>query len=105
VPCKKASPFVQELHEDYKDKGLVVLAPAFRSPDEEITKYFDDHKYTYTPLPNAERLVQEYRIRAFPTFVLIGPRGQELERFVGGKPENTFPTIRKMLDRFMEEQG
>lgn len=106
LPCKKASPFVQELHEDYGEKGVAVYALAFRSPEDDVRAYFRDNKYTYGSLLSADDAVRAYKVRAFPTYVLIGREGQEVARFVGGNPETTFARIREAIDAYLAaEQG
>ncbi|MEO0483528.1 MAG: TlpA disulfide reductase family protein, partial [Planctomycetota bacterium] len=105
LPCKKASPFIQELHEDYADKRVAVYALAFRSPDDDVRAYFEDHKYTYGSLLQADDVVRDYKVRAFPTYVLLGIHGQEIARFVGGKPEETFAEIRATIDQHLAELG
>jgi len=103
LPCKQASPFIQELHEDYADKNVAVYALAFRSPDDKVREYFEDHKYTYGSLLQADDVVRAYKVRAFPTYVLLGVQGQELQRFEGGKPEETFAEIREAIDAYLAE--
>jgi thiol-disulfide isomerase/thioredoxin/outer membrane lipoprotein-sorting protein len=76
IPCGKAAPDVQKLSEAYKDKGVKVLALAVREKDDAApTKYMKEHNYTYTALLKGDDTAKAFRVKAYPTYFVIGPDG------------------------------
>lgn len=83
-PCRAAMPGMQELHEKYKDKGLVVLGMNVeKSAKADPAKYMKENKFTYGLMLESGGIAQQYAIRAYPTFILIGPDGRILFRDQG----------------------
>ncbi|TVQ60388.1 MAG: TlpA family protein disulfide reductase [Phycisphaerales bacterium] len=108
LPCKLSSPLVQKLHEDYEGKPVTVLGLAVRERDlSKPAEYMDENGYTYTILLEADDVATEYRVRAYPSFVVIGPEGELLHMARGFHPENNdpFPKIRELIDEHLAKLG
>lgn len=102
LPCKLSSPLVQKLHEDYEGKPVTVLGLAVRERDlSKPQEYMDENGYTYAILLEADAVASEYRVRAYPSFVVIGPSGELLHMARGFHPENNnpFEQIREIIDQ------
>lgn len=98
VPCRMATPEVQKLHEDYKDRGVRVFGLAVREKDDQKPiDYFKKNNLTYGLLLKADDVAKAYRILAYPTFVVIGRDG-ELLHTAQSFSETTFPEIRRVID-------
>jgi len=106
IPCRKASPHVQKIHEDYADRGVKVfgLAVRERSKDKPIA-YFEEHGYTYGLLLDADATAREYKIRAYPTFIVIDQSGQIVLSKAGFDEETTFQSIRDKIDKLLDVTG
>jgi len=104
LPCKKAGPQVQKLHEDYAGKGVKVLGLAVRERKADAPgKYMEEHGYTYTVLLDADKVAREYGVKSYPTFVVVGYDGEVVHTEIGYDDEVTFQKIREVLDRELEK--
>jgi thiol-disulfide isomerase/thioredoxin len=79
APCKKALPHLAELHENYGDKGLVVLGinpfDAKRSA-EELEKFYATYGVTHTNLLDSGRVVvKDFQISPYPTIYILDREG------------------------------
>lgn len=75
-PCRKSIPHLNEIHEKYKDKNLVIIGVSDEAPA--IVKDFQ--KGTPMNYPNgiAKGLVQKYGVSGIPHAFLIGKDGKLL---------------------------
>ena len=100
LPCKKATPFLQQLHEDYADKGVKLFGLACREKDRQAPiDYFKENNLGYTLLLGADGVAKDMQVKAYPTYILIDTDGGIVETWVGGKPEDTFAKIRRAIDK------
>lgn len=83
-PCREAMPGMQNLHKKYKTKGLAVVGMNVeRSKTADPAKYMKDRGFDYELLLNAETTTAAYKIRGFPTFLLLDKNGKILWMAVG----------------------
>ncbi len=75
-PCRAEMPQIQALHDQFKEKGLVVIGINYSEPAETAKKYFSDGKYTIGNLLDADSVVYEkYGGGGIPKVVLIDKDG------------------------------
>lgn len=102
LPCRKASPMVQALHTDYKDKGVKVFGLAVREAnDQKPIDYMTQGNYTYGLLLKADETAKAYKIKAYPTYVIIGKDG-EIAKIEMGYDEAAFRGMREAIDALLE---
>ena len=78
-PCRKEMPSIEKLHQEYKDKGLVVLA--INDEDSGTVKGFP-------VLMDVKREVHRmYGARSIPTVIVIDPDGVIKAHYIGGRSE------------------
>lgn len=77
APCCAALPFLQNLHEKYKDRGVVLLGidPIDNPEKDEMADFIAKRGITYTVLFSDRELSQTYHIVAFPTLFFIDRDG------------------------------
>lgn len=77
-PCLAALPFLQSLHERYKDKGFVMLGiDPFDDPvKNEMAAFLAKRDITYTTLYSNRGLSQEYHVSVYPTLFFIDRDGK-----------------------------
>ena len=77
APCCAALPFLQNLHEKYKDQGVVLLGidPIDDPEKDEIADFLTKRGITYTVLFSERELYQIYHIVAFPTLFILDRDG------------------------------
>ena len=79
LPCMKAYPEIQSLHEKYKDKGLQVFGiDPIDSKDEEMKQFLKDKEIGFTTLFADKKFAKEYNVSAYPTLYLIDRQGKIL---------------------------
>lgn len=100
IPCKRSSPEVQKVHQDYKERGVKVFGLAVRERDDDNPiAYMKENNYTYGLLLRADDVARQYRVRAYPTFIVIGREGEIVHIESGFDAETTFRSIRSAIDR------
>ena len=86
-PCRRALPHIQKLHEDYRDRGLVVLGINTESPDKPIA-FMKQNGYTFTTLSDpGGKVTQAYGVTGIPTTYIVDRRGMVSSVSVGLTPE------------------
>jgi len=101
-PCKKIMPDLQKLHEEFGDKGLVVLGMnvwesqgklSDEAADSRAIQFKKDKKYTYRGTLRADDAGRSYGVKGIPALFLVGPDGKLLAQW-RGVDQNTAPAMR-----------
>jgi thiol-disulfide isomerase/thioredoxin len=83
-PCVEALDHLQQIHEQYADQGVVVLAIDIEETREEIAPFVADRGYTMTVLLDGDSRVSErYGVQGIP-HTLVVDREEELHYARGG---------------------
>lgn len=95
APCRAASPSVQKLSEEFKDRDVVVIgANCDQANSKEIAaSYAKEHSYTYTMGVDAGPILQRWGVNGIPFFIVIGKDGT-VKDMVGGWGEGAEDTLR-----------
>ena len=77
-PCKAKMPFIQKMHEKYKDKGLKVISVLSGDVghEKQAAEYIKKHKYTFDLVFGNNELSNKYKIRFLPTVMMIDNTGK-----------------------------
>ena len=75
-PCKKVMPEMQKMHEQYKDRGVVVIGMNGGERGGDPVGYMKQKGYDYKLLLNAETVMGDYGVRGIPAFFVIAPDGK-----------------------------
>lgn len=98
-PCRETIPTIQELQDDFKDKGLVVLGISSEGRDR-VEPFVKTNELTYTFLrdPNGD-LARKVNAQAIPTLLLVDKAGNVVFRHVGSPIDRKHlrDTIEKLL--------
>ena len=84
-PCLEEIPDLVSLHDQHKNKDLVVIGIAmdYRSP-KQVAEFVDDHLVSYpVVLGNAQIAAQVGRVEGLPTTYLYNPKGKIVAYNVG----------------------
>lgn len=73
-PCVAAWPHLQELHEEYESKGLVILGLSDESSDE-VSAFVDEKGYT-ARIAYGSQTKGKYGVNGIPATFLVGPDGK-----------------------------
>ena len=86
APCKKEMPSLDSLYQDNRFKNLQVFAVNMEQPNIIKTeKFFTDLNIQKLKIffdPNLN-FVKEFKLRGFPTTILINKKGEEFARIIG----------------------
>ncbi|MFG0274057.1 MAG: peroxiredoxin family protein [Phycisphaerales bacterium] len=104
-PCKMAMPGLQNLHEEFKDRGVVILGINTweRDGNQKAIDYMDEHEYTYGLMLDGDKVAEAYGVRGIPTFYVIGVDGTVIKTKVGFDPEGE-QKMAEFLDEYLAEQ-
>jgi thiol-disulfide isomerase/thioredoxin len=77
VPCAKSFPLMEELHNKYKDRGLVIVAVSVDEKAADMTKFLKKQPVTFTVVRDAaQKLVSIAEVEAMPTSFLLDGEGK-----------------------------
>lgn len=91
-PCKAAAPTLNAIHDEFKDKGLMVIGAnlAERGPDnkriqtkDNAVAYVKEHGYGYTFTYGNDDLGKQWKVPGYPTFFIVDKKGVVREVMVG----------------------
>ncbi|MDD4235202.1 MAG: TlpA disulfide reductase family protein [Bacteroidales bacterium] len=84
-PCMLALPALQDLHEQYYDKGLRVIGinPYDTKEKNDIDVFLKNRGITYTVLLDGKDVANEYHVSSYPTIYIIDKEGKILHTQVG----------------------
>ncbi len=86
-PCKAEMPALQRVYEDYRDRGLVVVAVNVTAQDARpnVEAFVADYGLTFpVPLDLDARVASAYRVHSLPTTYFVGPDGVIHDIVIGG---------------------
>jgi thiol-disulfide isomerase/thioredoxin len=98
-PCRIEMPLLQDRYARYVDQGFEILAICFDAPLDEVLHFQQDLELGFRIMIDADEAVQElYRIRGFPTSVIVGRDGIIHTVHFGSISSS-------QLDRYLSEMG
>ena len=102
APCMHAMPVLQRLHEQYSDKGLVVIGIDPKNDSAEaLTELLKTKAVTYPVLMAPEALAKSYNVDGYPTMYLIDRTGKVSSSHRGfgdGSEKELVKAIEKSLE-------
>ena len=86
-PCREQMPHLQQIHQQFSDKGVVVLGIDVGEDGPLVSQFARASAYTFTLLLGSEPGVTElYFVDGFPTTLVVDRQGKIVYRAVGGEP-------------------
>ncbi len=106
-PCRFESPDLAKLHQEFKDRGLVVIELSTEDPkasEESVREWVWDFRLPY-PVGWAKQevaltLMQERR--SIPQAFVIARDGRILKRFIGYDPTKTLSLMREAVEEALK---
>jgi thiol-disulfide isomerase/thioredoxin len=96
APCIASLPDLQQIHDTYKDRGLVIITCA--GGDNKKTKEFlDKHGYRFPAGMTSHQMFLDYAVRGNPSYFMIDREG-----YLAWEPEHRLPTADE-LSNLLEE--
>lgn len=104
-PCRLEMPAMEQLHKEFSDQGLVVLAVNFRESPDEVRSFLKQHGLTFTTLlDEQERAFGLYRAWSLPTTYLINKNGEIVGKVIGYRDWNS-EQARSLFHQLLEDKA
>jgi len=98
--CRITLELMQELHEEFGDRGLAVTGVSLDADDEEITsakQYIAKRKWTYRMFFNASDFAEDIGLQSLPHVILLDSQGRVLYQHTGDEPK-TEKRLRRAIE-------
>ncbi len=97
-PCREEMPSMEELHQRYKNQGLVLLAVNVEAEGyEAVSRFLPGKDYTFPILLDSAAEVQnQYKVFRFPETFIIDRNGMVVDKLIGARDWMS-PKITTML--------
>lgn len=96
-PCEREFPLMDKQYQQYKDKGLEILAVNIGESEFAVQKFIDRKGLSFPVLIDGNKSVMEtYKINPLPTTLLINPEGK-IEKVITGEMNE------EMIKEYMEQ--
>ncbi|MGB9696843.1 MAG: TlpA disulfide reductase family protein [Ignavibacteria bacterium] len=107
-PCKQEMPYLSQIYDEYKDKGLVIIGVSIDKANDraKLESYLQSNPVSYLIVHDVKGdILKTYpapdgsdMINVFPTTFIIDKKGEIVESFVGSKTKEAFISyIKKYL--------
>ena len=107
-PCEREMPMLQSIHEQYRAKGLRLVAVSTDAPGMEnaIRSFVKKYGLTFDVLYDPEaRIMQDYMTPAQPESFIIGRDGVIRYKQVAAITDRDAVQIRALLEQLLAERG
>ena len=104
TPCKYEMPAIQEVYEEFKDQGFVVLAVNLTKKDvlSSVKSFVEEHQLSFSILLDQDGWVEEtYQLRGLPTSFFIDRDGIIQSVVIGGPMSEE--VVREHTEQIMKE--
>lgn len=96
-PCRRQIPILIELHEKYKNQGLVVIGIALERDKQKVRNFHKVHKIPYPVLMGNAKVARDFGgIMAIPTLFVIDGKFNIIKKFIGLTEKEEFENIIKL---------
>jgi tetratricopeptide (TPR) repeat protein len=94
-PCRKEIPALNEIAREFKDKGVVFLAPTPDLPDA-LKHFLKTMPFDYNIVAEADDVLDLFNVATFPTHIVIDRDGQ-VEAMLAGAAARRTEEVRRVL--------
>jgi peroxiredoxin len=75
-PCRAEMPAIEALHQEYKDKGVIVIGVDISEPESTVRQYIQQGGFSWTiVLDSTAKVARDYQIVAIPTSYFLDKEG------------------------------
>lgn len=104
IPCHRAMPGLQRLHNDLSSRGVAVLGISTNEHGGDPAQLMKDRGYTYELLLNGETISEAYGVAGMPTIYVIGVDGRIIHSGFGAN-ETAEQRRRALIEGYLTEHG
>jgi peroxiredoxin len=103
VPCWKAMPGIQSLHDKFKDRGVVIFGVSVGDQEGDPAGFMKKKGYTYNLLLNGDDAAELFKAVLFPTLYVIGFDGKIIHAEFGFR-KNAKQEITSIIEQYLKAQ-
>ena len=109
-PCIKGLPDLQDVHDEFGERGVRVLAVNVGEGLNQVQEFMDENVYRFAVAMDPERVISGlYGVGGIPQYVVIGKDGNVRHVDVGypmgeGQIKKRKKHVRELLERLIQEQ-
>ena len=104
IPCAQEAPYLNELHADFADAGLVLLGLSHSDVERDARAFIAEHVAIYRNAPDtASRIYQAYGLTGVPESFIIGRDGNLAYFLPGSITSTNYATIRQTIEALLSE--
>ena len=90
TPCRMEMPSMEKLHQQFKDKGFVIISVASGDSREEVSSFMKEYRLTFPALlDNDYEVSDEYKVWAVPTTYFLNKKGEIIGKAQGSRDWST----------------
>lgn len=99
-PCIMEMPEMNEMVEEFKEEGIVFLAPTF-DDEEQVRKFLGKRTFAYQSIPGVKDFCQEMNVRSYPTHFIVNREGI-IDKVVIGYSVMTVKALKKSIRKLLK---
>jgi peroxiredoxin len=103
VPCWKTMPFIQSLHEKFKDRGVEVFGISIIDKEGDPVGFMKRKGYTYNLLLNGDNVAELYKAVTLPTLYVIGVNGEIIHAEYGYR-DSAKEELISVIEEYLKKQ-
>ncbi|MEQ8903827.1 TlpA disulfide reductase family protein [Ekhidna sp.] len=101
-PCIKEMPEMNEMVEEFKNEGIVFLAPTF-DDEQQVRKFLEKREFIYESIPDVKDFCVEMNVRSYPTHFVVNREGI-IDKVVIGYSVMTVGTLKKSIRKLLKSE-
>ena len=109
--CKRAMPAVEQLHKEFKDKGVEVIAVnqdtrsgrGAKTEEQSLATYKEWNLSMPVTMDPDHKIGEQFMVRGYPTFFIVGSNGNVEAVYIGGR-EVAGNIARSQLDSLLRNK-
>lgn len=99
--CKKEMPSMEEIYQDYKDKGFEILAVNIKGDKDGLREFMNKNGFTFPVLLDSDgAAARTYQVQGVPNTYIIDSRGI-IQEVVLGAVDWTDSAYRQMIEKLL----
>lgn len=100
APCKASFPALQRLQDEFRSRGVKIIAVNVDTKREAMERFLAEHPVTFTVVRDASnRLVETVAPEAMPTSLVIDRQGRVFAMHAGYRGEETEQALREEIEK------
>lgn len=102
-PCAKSFPFMNEMHQQLKDKGLEIIGVNLDENPEDAKEFLTKYPAEFTVMADAsqdKKCAQDFAVKAMPSSYIIDQNGKVHHVHLGFKPGEA-EEVRQMVEKLL----